>query len=273
MERSRSDLRASSLVLGYDGPTIVHGVDVSIVPGSFTTILGPNGCGKSTLLSAMAGVLAPRDGAVLLDGKALSDWKPKAAARRIGLLPQRSTAPEGITVTSLVRRGRYPHQGFLRPWSDDDTEAVERALVRTGLDGLRDAEVGTLSGGQQQRVWVAMALAQDTGVLLLDEPTTYLDIAYQLDLLDLFADLHAEGTTIVAVLHDLNHAARYSTHVVAMKDGAIVAEGPAGEVITVENVARVYGVDSTIIPDPRTGGSLVIAHGRTEGPGSVPGSD
>ncbi|WP_349827473.1 ABC transporter ATP-binding protein [Brevibacterium litoralis] len=251
-------LEARAVRLGYDATPIVHGVDFRLRPGSFTTIIGPNGCGKSTLLKGMARLLAPSDGQVVLDGKTLQDWKPKTAARRIGLLPQTSVAPEGITVHGLVSRGRYPHQGFLQPWSDADERAVEAALERTGLVQLRHASVNALSGGQKQRVWVAMALAQETEILLLDEPTTYLDIAFQLDLLELFAELNAEGTTILSVLHDLTHAARYSDHIVAMKDGRIEAEGAPSEVVTEATVERIFGITCDIVPDPRSGNPLVI---------------
>lgn len=262
-DRLETGLSARGVVLGYGGPPIVHGVDLDIEPGSFTSIIGPNGCGKSTLLKGMARLLTPDSGHVLLDGRPLGGWKPKAAARRVGLLPQTSSAPDGSSVYGLVRRGRFPHQGLFSPWSDVDEEAVVAAMDRTGVTGFRDAEVGELSGGQRQRVWVAMALAQETEILLLDEPTTFLDIGYQLDLLELFAELNREGRTIVAILHDLNLTARYSTRIAAMRAGEIVAYGSPEQVITEETIESVYGVSSSVVPDPHTTSPMVVpfAHG------------
>lgn len=261
--RSDEGLSIRGLSLGYGGGTIVDHVDLDIEPGSFTSIIGPNGCGKSTLLKGMSRLLTPTAGQVLLDGSPLQSWNPKSAARRVGLLPQTSSAPDGSTVYGLVRRGRFPHQGFLSPWNDTDEQAVTAALARTGLTELRDAQVGELSGGQRQRVWVAMTLAQETGILLLDEPTTFLDIAYQLELLDLFAELNREGRTVVAVLHDLNLAARYSTRIVAMRAGRVLAYGTPREVITEETMDAVYGVSCSVITDPHTGGPLVVPVSRS----------
>ena len=204
---------------------------VAIPDRSFTVIVGPNACGKSTLLRALARMLKPRVGTVILDGQAIGSLPSKEVARRLGLLPQSSIAPDAITVADLVARGRYPHQGILRQWSRDDEQAVALAMRRTAVDDLAGRAVDELSGGQRQRVWLAMALAQQTPLMLLDEPTTFLDIAHQLEVLDLCADLHEQhGHTVVTVLHDLNHACRYATHLIAMREGAIVAEGdPRGD--------------------------------------------
>ena len=259
-------LLAQDLTLGYDRRTVATNLTVGIPDGSFTVIVGPNACGKSTLLRSFARLLKPEAGAVLLDGTDLRDQAPKEVARRVGLLPQTATAPEGITVVDLVRRGRYPHQSLLKRWSADDAHAVETAMERTSVAALADVPVDELSGGQRQRVWVAMALAQETPLLLLDEPTTYLDVAHQIDLLDLFADLHRHGSTIVAVLHDLNHAARYATHLIAMRDGSVIAEGPPAEVVTAELVERVFGLPCVVSPDPVTGTPLVVPKGRAHAP-------
>jgi len=238
------------------------GVDVAVRDGSFTVVVGPNACGKSTLLRAFARLLAPRSGSVLLDGRDLAAFAPKEAARSIGLLPQSSTAPEGITVAELVARGRYPHQGLFRQWTAADQAAVDEALAEADLVDLAEREVDELSGGQRQRVWVAMALAQRTPVLLLDEPTTYLDLAHQYDLLDLFARLHAGGTTIVAVLHDLGQAARYATDLVVMDGGDVVATGTPADVLTEELVERVFGLPCLVVPDPVTGTPMVVPRRR-----------
>lgn len=252
-------LRADAVTLGYDGRVIAEDLTVAIPDGSFTVIVGANGCGKSTLLRGLARLLRPRAGAVLLDGQAIGRYSSKEVARRIGLLPQSQAAPDGITVADLVARGRYPHQSLLRQWSHDDEEAVREALEATDVADLAHRVVDELSGGQRQRVWLAMVLAQRTDILLLDEPTTYLDIAHQVEVLDLCEQLRAErGHTLVAVLHDLNLACRYATHLVAMKDGAVVAEGDPAEVITAELVEQVYGLACRVVPDPECGTPLVI---------------
>lgn len=251
-------LSAENVTLAYDARTVSTNLTVTIPDKSFTVIVGPNACGKSTLLRALSRLLKPAAGSVILDGRAISSYKAKEAARIVGLLPQSSIAPEGITVADLVRRGRYPHQGLIRQWSAADEEAVEGAMRATNVDQLRARHVDELSGGQRQRVWAAMALAQETPILLLDEPTTFLDIAHQIELLDLFADLHEAGNTLIAVLHDLNHAARYATHLIAMKDGAVIAQGAPGDIVTVELVREVFGLDCLVIPDPATGTPLVV---------------
>ncbi|MDT0268516.1 ABC transporter ATP-binding protein [Streptomyces sp. DSM 44915] len=253
-------MRAAALTLAYDGRTVATDLDVAIPDGSFTVIVGPNACGKSTLLRGFARLLRPAAGGVLLDGTDIARLRTKEVARRIGLLPQTAVAPEGITVGDLVARGRYPHQSLFQQRTPKDRAAVAAAMAATDVTGLADRTVDELSGGQRQRAWVAMALAQETPLLLLDEPTTYLDIAHQIELLDLFARLNRDGTTLVAVLHDLNHAARYASHLVAMRDGAVVAEGPPAEILTAELVDRVFGLPCVVIDDPLTGRPLVIPH-------------
>lgn len=265
--QAESRLRAEKLTLGYDRRVIVRDLDVSIPDGSFTVIVGANGCGKSTLLRSLARVLAPVSGSVLLDGASIRSLPPKEVARRLGLLPQGPVAPSGISVNDLVARGRYPHQGLLRQWSDADETACREAMEATNVTALADQDVDELSGGQRQRVWLAMALAQQTGILLLDEPTTFLDIAHQVEVLDLCATLHEEGRTLVAVLHDLNQACRYADHLIAMRGGAVVAEGPPAEIITEELVEEVFGLRCLIIDDPETGTPLVIPRGRRRSPG------
>ncbi|MFV9425159.1 ABC transporter ATP-binding protein [Microbacterium sp. S1037] len=253
-----SRLEARSVSLAYDGTTVVPELTVAIPPGSFTVIIGPNACGKSTLLRGLSRLLSPAAGTVVLDGRDISSYPAKEVARRLGLLPQSALAPDGITVADLVGRGRYPHQSLLRQWSSADEAAVKEALDATGTTDLSARPVDALSGGQRQRVWVAMVLAQQTDLLLLDEPTTYLDVAHQVELMELFAELNAHGRTVVAVLHDLNHAARYASHIVAMRDGRIVAEGAPREVITSRRVEEVYGLPNVVIDDPVTGGPLVV---------------
>ncbi|HEY8534636.1 MAG TPA: ABC transporter ATP-binding protein [Micromonospora sp.] len=248
-----------TLTLGYQERIIAQDLSVSIPDRSFTVIIGPNACGKSTLLRALARALRPRRGTVLLDGRDIHGLPARTVARTLGLLPQSAIAPDGITVADLVARGRYPHQGLLRQWSEEDERVVQEAMAATGVADLAEAYVDELSGGQRQRVWIAMALAQQTPLLLLDEPTTYLDIAHQIEILELCARLHAEeGRTLVAVLHDLNQAARYATHLIAMRDGAVVAEGDPRSVVTEELVERVFGIRCRVLDDPETGTPLVV---------------
>ncbi|WP_107409483.1 ABC transporter ATP-binding protein [Mangrovactinospora gilvigrisea] len=252
-------LRAEHAELRYDDRVIAADLDVAIPDGGFTAVIGPNGCGKSTLLRALARLLKPQRGQVLLDGRAIHARPAKEVARTLGLLPQSSTAPAGITVAGLVARGRFPHQGLFRQWSEEDERVVAESLAATRTADLADRPVDELSGGQRQRVWLAMALAQRTPLLLLDEPTTYLDIAHQIDVLELCAELHgAQGRTLVAVLHDLNHAARYATHLIAMREGAVVAEGAPAEVVTEQLVEEVFGLPCRVIDDPETGTPLVV---------------
>ncbi|MFD4574287.1 ABC transporter ATP-binding protein [Streptomyces sp. NPDC058417] len=256
-------LSAENVTLAYDQRVIAEQLSVEIPDRSFTVIVGPNACGKSTLLRALSRMLRPTEGRVLLDGQVIQSMPAKKVARTLGLLPQSSIAPDGITVADLVGRGRYPHQGILRQWSTEDERVVQESMAHTGIAALADRYVDELSGGQRQRVWIAMALAQQTPLLLLDEPTTYLDIQHQIDVLDLCADLHEEqGRTLVAVLHDLNHAARYATHIVALKDGSVVAQGAPGEVVTAELVEEVFGLRCQVIEDPETGTPLVVPAAR-----------
>ncbi|MFT3888916.1 MAG: ABC transporter ATP-binding protein [Arachnia sp.] len=253
-----SRLRGEELRVGYGTRTVLHDVDVVIPEGELTVIVGPNACGKSTLLKALARMLPAQAGRVLLDGAPIGSLAPKAVARRLGLLPQSPTAPDGITVSDLVARGRYPHQNLLRQWSPDDERAVLDALVAANVADLADRSVDELSGGQRQRVWVAMALAQETPLLLLDEPTTYLDVAHQIEVLNLTRRLHREGRTVVLVLHELHLAFRYATHLIVMRDGRVIAEGHPLDVVTPELIEHVYDLPCQVIPDPVTGRPLVL---------------
>jgi iron complex transport system ATP-binding protein len=256
--------------LEVDGATIAYGdrvvlddLDLVVPPGRISIIVGANACGKSTLLRAMARLLAPTSGAVMLDGAPITAMPTKKVATVLGLLPQTPIAPEGIVVADLVGRGRYPHQGLFSRWTAADDAAVAEALEATGSLELAERPVDELSGGQRQRVWISMALAQQTDVLLLDEPTTFLDVSHQVDVLDLVTDLNrARGTTVVIVLHDLNLAARYADHLFAVKDGRIFASGSPREVVTPETVEAVFGMASRVIDDPVTGTPLVVPIGR-----------
>lgn len=255
-------LTTRQLELAYDGKLIVESLDLQIPPGQITALVGPNGCGKSTLLRGLSRLLKPRGGAVLLDGKAVQTLATKELAKRIGVLPQSPQAPDGLTVYELVAQGRYPHQGMFQQWSAQDERLVHEALEMTGTSEFAARPLETLSGGQRQRVWIAMALAQQTEILLLDEPTTFLDLAYQLEVLDLLHDLNEQGRTIVMVLHDLNQACRYAHNLVAMRAGQIVAQGPPAAVVTEEMVARVFGLECRMTVDPVTGAPLCVPIGR-----------
>ena len=255
-------LEAQGVTLRYDARTIAENLSVVIPDGSFTVIVGPNACGKSTLLRALSRLLVPSAGQVILDGKAIAGYPAKQVARTVGLLPQTSIAPDGITVADLVVRGRYPHQSFFRQWSHEDEAAVAEAMAATHTTELSSQLVDELSGGQRQRVWIAMVLAQQTPILLLDEPTTFLDIAHQIELLDLCQDLNAAGRTIVAVLHDLNYACRYATNIVAMKNGAIIAQGQPAAIMTEQLVEEVFALPCRIIQDPVAGTPLIVPKGR-----------
>ncbi|GAA0332570.1 ABC transporter ATP-binding protein [Streptomyces blastmyceticus] len=253
-------LSARDLTLAYEDRTVVDGLDVDIPDGAVTVIVGPNACGKSTLLRALGRLLKPARGSVLLDGTELARIPTRTIARSLGLLPQSPVAPEAITVADLVSRGRQPHQHWWQQWSDADERAVTEAMTRTDTAALAERSVDELSGGQRQRVWIAMALAQETDLLLLDEPTTYLDISHQVEVLDLCRRLnHERGRTVVAVLHDLNQAARYADHLIAMKSGRIVAQGAPSDIVTADLVRDVFGLESVVVPDPVTGSPLVVA--------------
>jgi iron complex transport system ATP-binding protein len=267
----QSRLSGSAMTLAYERRTIAEDLSVAVPDRSFTVIIGPNACGKSTLLRALSRLLKPAAGAVLLDGEDIHRLPARGVARTLGLLPQTSIAPDGIGVAELVARGRYPHQGLLRQWSREDERVVTESMAATGVADLADRPVDELSGGQRQRVWIAMALAQQTPLLLLDEPTTYLDIAHQIEILDLCARLHEEqGRTLVAVLHDLNHAARYATHLIALREGRVVAAGPPREVVTAELVEEVFRLPCRVIDDPETGTPLVVPAARRRAGASAP---
>ena len=257
-----SRLRAEKIELRYADRTIVDELSLEIPDGGFTVVVGPNGCGKSTLLRALGRMLAPRSGRVVLDGNDIRSYRTKEVARRIALLPQSPLSPGAISVADLVSRGRYPYQSMLRQWSPEDEHVVSEALNEVGMRYAADQLVDELSGGQRQRVWIAMTLAQRTPVLLLDEPTTFLDIAHQIEVLDLCSQLHQSGRTLVAVLHDLNLAAIYATHVVAMRSGKIVMQGSASDVFTPELLREVFDLEALVLEDPETGRPLVVPRDR-----------
>lgn len=256
-------LHVKDVSVGYGERTVLDTLNVDIKRGAVTSIVGPNGCGKSTLLRTMSRLLNPTKGEIVLDGKSIHDIPTRKLATQLGLLPQTPIAPDGIVVADLVGRGRTPHQGILGRWSQQDYDIVAEALETTGISDLAERSIDELSGGQRQRVWIAMALAQRTDTLLLDEPTTYLDVKHQLDVLDLLTELNRDrGTTIVMVLHDLNLAARYSDELVAVSGGQVFAHGHPREVITKENVKSVFGIDSVIITDPVSDQPAVMPIGR-----------
>jgi iron complex transport system ATP-binding protein len=262
-DRPDPQLAGERLCLAYDDREIVADLSIEVPDGKITVIVGPNACGKSTLLRALARLLKPKRGAVLLDGTSIHKLPTREVATRLGILPQSPVAPEGITVADLVGRGRYPHQGWFRQWTDEDRNAVEGALQATGTLDLARRPVDELSGGQRQRVWIAMTLAQGTELMLLDEPTTFLDLAHQVEVLDLLVDLNQhEGRTIVLVLHDLNQACRYAHHLVAMRDGAIVAEGAPASIVTPDLVTDVFRLPCHVIEDPVSRTPLVVPIGR-----------
>ena len=259
----RHGLRAEGLDVGYGGPLVLRALTAGIPVGGITAIIGANASGKSTLLRALARLLRPAGGVVYLDGTDIAHQSTRSVATRLGLLPQSPRTPEGISVEDLVRRGRYPHQRLFDQWSRADESAVRRALELTGMVELADHAIDRLSGGQRQRAWLAMALAQDARIMLLDEPTTHLDIAHQMETLELLADLNeSEGRTVVMVLHDLNQACRYASHLVAMTGGRITTAGRPSEVVTPDLIRRVFGLDATVIADPVTGTPLCIPQGR-----------
>ncbi|AFZ17528.1 ABC transporter ATP-binding protein [Allocoleopsis franciscana] len=256
-------LSTRRLCLAYDGVPIITDLDLAIPAGKITTLVGPNGCGKSTLLRGLARLLKPRAGNVYLNSADIFKLSTKAVAKRLGILPQGPVAPEGLTVRDLVAMGRYPYQNWLQQWSKDDEHLVEQALVTTGMSHLADRGLDTLSGGQRQRAWIAMALAQDTEILLLDEPTTFLDLAHQVEVLDLLYELNqSKGRTIVMVLHDLNQACRYADHLVAVRQGQVYAQGVPLQVMTEAMVREVFGLESHIMQDPVAGTPMCVPVGR-----------
>ena len=256
-------LKAAGISLAYDDEDVVFDLDVEIPDHQLTAIVGPNACGKSTLLRAMARLMRPRAGGVYLDGQLIHQRPTRDVAREMGLLPQGPSAPEGITVEDLVGRGRFPHHRWFEQWTEQDAAAVEGALALTDMASLRDRRVDELSGGQRQRAWIAMVLAQDTPIMLLDEPTTYLDVAHRLEVLNLLATLNEiEERTIVIVLHDLNEACRYAHRLVMMKEGRIVAEGPPRAVVTESRIEDVFGIRCKVIADPVTGAPLYLPAAR-----------
>lgn len=260
-----SALTTRKLTLAYDGVAIIQELSLAIPAGKITVLVGPNGCGKSTLLRGLARLLKPRAGTVYLDSKSIFKMSSKEVAKQLGILPQGPTAPEGLTVRELVAQGRYPHQGWLQQWSKADEQITEQALTITAIADLADRPLETLSGGQRQRAWIAMALAQDTDILLLDEPTTFLDLAHQMEVLDLLYDLNqAQGRTIVMVLHDLNQACRYADYLVAMREGQIVTQGEPAQVMTTGMVRQVFNLESQIVKDPIAGTPMCVPIGRNK---------
>jgi len=263
---ARDALTTRRLTLAYNGASVIRDLNLNIPVGQMTALVGPNGCGKSTLLRGLARLLKPRSGSVYLDGTSIFKLPTKEVAKQLGILPQGPVAPEGLTVRELVAQGRYPHQGWLQQWSKTDERMVEQALITTAMIDLANRPLETLSGGQRQRAWIAMALAQDTEILLLDEPTTFLDLAHQVEVLDLLSDLNqAEGRTIVIVLHDLNQACRYADHLVAVWQGEIFAQGAPSQVMTEEMVHQVFGLECRIVADPVVGTPLCIPMSRCRG--------
>jgi len=252
-------LSAHSVSVGYGDTVISRDVTLDIPDGQVTTLIGANGCGKSTLLRGLSRLLPLSEGSVTLDGKKLGDYSSRELATRLSLLPQSPITPAGVTVADLVARGRHPHQSWPQQWSASHSAAVDEAMALTNVFQLRDRPVDSLSGGQRQRVWIAMVLAQDTDIVFLDEPTTYLDLAHSTDVLELVSTLNKEqGKTIVMVLHDLNLAARYSDNLVLMKDGSVTALGSPESTITPQALRDVFGLDSRVIEDPVTGGPLIV---------------
>ncbi|WP_194709675.1 ABC transporter ATP-binding protein [Radiobacillus deserti] len=257
------ELSTSSLRLGYEDTIIIDDLDITIPIGKITVLIGSNGCGKSTLLRSLARLLKPHGGSVVLDGKDLVTLSTEEVAKRLAILPQSSIAPEGLTVLQLVKQGRYPYQNWINQWSQEDEKAVRFSLKVTNTEGLIEKKVSTLSGGQKQRVWLAMTLAQDTNIVLLDEPTTFLDVSHQIEILDLLYDLNKkQGKTIVMVLHDVNLACRYAEHMIALKNKKIYKEGPPEELITPKSVLDVFGLHCQVETDPLTGTPLCIPYGR-----------
>ncbi|KAF1072191.1 MAG: putative siderophore transport system ATP-binding protein YusV [Pseudomonas citronellolis] len=255
-------LEARQLGMGYGSRKIIEGLDLRLPPGQVTAIVGPNGCGKSTLLAGLARLQKPSAGAVLLNGKAIGSLPSREVAQQLALLPQDASAPDGLTVAELIRFGRQPHQGLLRQWSAEDARVVAAALRAADLEDLAERPLDSMSGGQRQRAWIAMAIAQDTPLLLLDEPTSALDLGHQIEVFELIRELSAAGKTVVMVVHDLSSACRYADHLVAMRDGRIVAEGAPAQIVTPELVQTLYGVHCTLLRDPHSGTPVIVGATR-----------
>ncbi|MGK9067083.1 ABC transporter ATP-binding protein [Stutzerimonas chloritidismutans] len=270
IERHAADVRleARELCMGYGDSSVIEGLDLDFPRGKVTAIVGPNGCGKSTLLAGLSRLHKPSAGAVLLDGKAISQLPTRAVAQKLALLPQEASAPDGLTVTELIRFGRQPHQRLLQQWSEHDQAIVDAALQAADLVALADRPLQSMSGGQRQRAWIAMAIAQDTPLLLLDEPTSALDLGHQIEVFDLIRQLAAAGKTIVMVVHDLSSACRYADHLVAMHGGRVVAEGAPEQVVTPELVQTLYGIHCTLLRDPLHGTPIIAAISRAAGASS-----
>jgi len=256
-------VKTESLSIGYTDRLLFENLDLHIPRGEISVFVGSNGCGKSTLLRSIARLLKPTTGSVLLEGKDVNRMSSRDVAKKMGILPQSPVSPEGLTVHDLVKQGRYPHQSWLKRWTEEDTEKVEAAMEATRISDLRDRAVDTLSGGQRQRAWIAMTLAQDTDVILLDEPTTYLDMTHQIEILDLLFELNEKkNRTIVMVLHDLNLASRYAHNIIAIKNGEVHAQGKPENIITCDLVRSVFGMECQVSVDPMFGTPHCIPFGR-----------
>ncbi|MFD3167117.1 ABC transporter ATP-binding protein [Herpetosiphon sp. NSE202] len=256
-------LQTQNLVLGYQRTTIIDQLNAEIPHGQVTAIIGPNGCGKSTLLAGLAKLHPAKQGQILLDGRDIARLSPREMAQSLALLPQDGFAPDGMTVADLVRFGRHPHTGLLRQWSKDDQQAVVEAIATADLSSMADRPLTTLSGGQRQRAWIAMALAQATPLLLLDEPTAALDLGHQIEVFELIRQLAAEGKTVVMVVHDLASACRYADHLIAMRTGKIIAAGAPKTIVTPELIHQLYGVHCRLIPDPVSGTPIIVGVQRS----------
>ena len=262
-DQTPSNLTTRKLTLAYDGACVISELNLAIPAGQITVLVGANGCGKSTLLRGLARLLKPHSGTVYLDGKSIFKLSTKEVAKHLGILPQGPVAPEGLTVRELVAQGRYPHQGWLQQWSPEDERITNQALITTDMIDMAERPLENLSGGQRQRAWIAMALAQDTQILLLDEPTTFLDLAHQIEVLDLLYDLNqSQGRTIIMVLHDLNQACRYADYLVAIAAGRILASGKPDEVMTEEMIRQLFMLECRIVKDPVAGTPMCIPIGR-----------
>ncbi|GKV57798.1 putative siderophore transport system ATP-binding protein YusV [Sporosarcina sp. NCCP-2222] len=256
-------IRTDGLKIGYDDRILFEDLHLSLPRGEITVFVGSNGCGKSTLLRSIARLLKPSEGGILLEGKDIHSMSARNVAKKMGILPQGPVSPEGLTVHDLVKQGRYPHHSWLTRWTKEDTEKTEAAMEATKISDLRDRAIDSLSGGQRQRAWIAMTLAQDTDVILLDEPTTYLDMTHQIEILDLLFELNEQkNRTIVMVLHDLNLASRYAHNIVAIKDGAVYAQGKPEDIITCDVVRNVFGMECQVTTDPLFGTPFCVPYGR-----------